>query len=302
MKEGIVPSAGTNQRALQEAKAAVASDKKIAAGRVRRRGQESEGRSGREGRPRLLQHRRLRHRRSNWSQRGIGKGGVARLDDANLLLGAALARARQATKPARPSRPPRPPPPAGSPHGRIAGCGLRACRAPAGPGGRLTQESDDVEDVEFPCRSRCRVPLACQLAGLACCRCLGRCRRAVVKAAGARKLADKVKYAQDAGQKGNFSEAIRLLKEAKAKAPLSPQEEQGINELPDLCREQREGLQARHRDRRRAPGDGPRDRGRPGRKLRLKATTYYSLRDYRGAIDDLRQADAAQGSLTAPMT
>ena len=46
-----------------------------------------------------------------------------------------------------------------------------------------------------------------------------------------KELADKAKEAQTAGQKGNYTEAIRLLKEAKAKAPLSPQEEQGINEL-----------------------------------------------------------------------
>jgi len=46
-----------------------------------------------------------------------------------------------------------------------------------------------------------------------------------------KELADKAQQAQAAGQKGNYSEAIRLLKEAKAKAPLSPQEEQGINEL-----------------------------------------------------------------------
>ena len=46
-----------------------------------------------------------------------------------------------------------------------------------------------------------------------------------------KELADKAAQAQAAGQKGNYSEAIRLLKEAKAKAPLSPQEEQGINEL-----------------------------------------------------------------------
>ncbi|HWN06952.1 MAG TPA: hypothetical protein VNO53_07290, partial [Steroidobacteraceae bacterium] len=46
-----------------------------------------------------------------------------------------------------------------------------------------------------------------------------------------KELADKAAQAQAAGQKGNYSEAIRLLKEAKAKAPLSAQEEQGINEL-----------------------------------------------------------------------
>ena len=46
-----------------------------------------------------------------------------------------------------------------------------------------------------------------------------------------KELAEKAQQAQAAGQKGNYSEAIRLLKEAKAKAPLSAQEEQGINEL-----------------------------------------------------------------------
>src|SRR5262245_1176931 len=46
-----------------------------------------------------------------------------------------------------------------------------------------------------------------------------------------KELADKAQAAQAAGQKGNYSEAIRLLKEAKSKGSLSAQEEQGINEL-----------------------------------------------------------------------
>ena len=61
-------------------------------------------------------------------KRGIGKGGVTRLDDANLLLGASLLRparlmklgAFQAAKAAAP---------AGSPLGRIADLWLCACVA-----------------------------------------------------------------------------------------------------------------------------------------------------------------------------
>jgi tetratricopeptide (TPR) repeat protein len=44
-------------------------------------------------------------------------------------------------------------------------------------------------------------------------------------------VADKAQAAQDAGKKGNYQEAIKQLNAAKAMAPLSPQEEQGINEL-----------------------------------------------------------------------
>ncbi len=113
-----------------------------------------------------------------------------------------------------------------------------------------------------------------------------------------KELADKAQQAQAAGQKGNYSEAIRLLKEAKAKAPLSPQEEQGINELmiwaASGAKDHKLVLQTV--DERLATG---RVTGADlTRKLRLKATTHYALRDYRNAIatfDKLR----AQGALTA---
>ena len=98
-----------------------------------------------------------------------------------------------------------------------------------------------------------------------------------------KELADKAQQAQTAGQKGNYSEAIRLLKEAKAKAPLSPQEEQGINELmiwaASGARDHK--LVLATVDERLATG---RVTGADlTRKLRLKATTHYQLRDYRGA-------------------
>ena len=111
-------------------------------------------------------------------------------------------------------------------------------------------------------------------------------------------LADKAAAAQAAGQKGNYSEAIRLLKEAKAKAPLSPQEEQGINELliwaASGARDHK--LVLATVDERLATG---RVTGADlTRKLRLKATTQYTLKDYRGAVATFEKL-AAQGALTA---
>ncbi len=113
-----------------------------------------------------------------------------------------------------------------------------------------------------------------------------------------KELADKAQQAQAAGQKGNYSEAIRLLKEAKAKAPLSPQEEQGINELMIWAASGAKDhkLVLATVDERLATG---RVTGADlTRKLRLKATTHYALRDYRGAAAAFDKL-AAQGALTA---
>jgi len=114
-----------------------------------------------------------------------------------------------------------------------------------------------------------------------------------------KEIAEKVKSAQEAGQKGNFSEAIRLLKEAKAKGSLSPQEEHGVNELliwaASSAKDHRLVLQTV--DERLATG---RVTGSDLiRKLRLKATTHYSLADYRNAAAALDKLIAAQGSATA---
>lgn len=113
-----------------------------------------------------------------------------------------------------------------------------------------------------------------------------------------KELADKAQAAQTAGQKGNYSEAIRLLKEAKAKAPLSPQEEQGINELMIWAASGAKDhkLVLETVDERLATG---RVTGADlTRKLRLKATTQYALRDYRGAAATFDKL-GAQGALTA---
>ena len=114
-----------------------------------------------------------------------------------------------------------------------------------------------------------------------------------------KEVADKVKSAQEAGTKGNFGESIRLLKEAKAKAPLSPQEEQGIDEyLIYAASSSRDyKLVIETVDERLATG---RVSGADLiRKLRLKATTHYTIGDYRGAIAAFDKLIATQGSATA---
>lgn len=89
MKDGIVPNAGTNQQSLSQAKAAVASDKKTLASEAAAAAKNPKGEvdvkvglgyfsTGEY--PQAVEVIR----------RGIAKGGVTRLDDANLLLGAAL--------------------------------------------------------------------------------------------------------------------------------------------------------------------------------------------------------------------
>lgn len=122
---------------------------------------------------------------------------------------------------------------------------------------------------------------------------------AIAQSAGGwrKEVADKLTAAQEAAKKGSFNDAIRLLKEAKAKAPLSPQEEHGINEYliyaASSARDHK--LVLATVDERLATG---RVTGADlGRKLRLKATTQYSLRDYRGAAATFNQL-SKQGGLT----
>ncbi len=139
--------------------------------------------------------------------------------------------------------------------------------------------------------------VALPLAGLAA---LTLSADAVAQSAGGwrKEVADKLTAAQEAAKKGSFNDAIRLLKEAKAKAPLSPQEEQGINEYliyaASSARDHK--LVLATVDERLATG---RVTGADlGRKLRLKATTQYSLRDYRGAVATFNQLSSQGGGLT----
>jgi TolA-binding protein len=89
MKEGIVPNAGTNQQALATAKAAVASDKKTLPAEATAAAKNPKGEVD-------VKVGLGFYSTGDYAQavevirRGIGKGGVARLDDANLLLGASL--------------------------------------------------------------------------------------------------------------------------------------------------------------------------------------------------------------------
>lgn len=89
MKEGIVPSVGSNQATLQEARAAVALDRKSLPGEAAAAARNPKGEVAVKvglgyfstgDYEKAVEMIRL----------GITKGGVARLDDANLMLGAAL--------------------------------------------------------------------------------------------------------------------------------------------------------------------------------------------------------------------
>lgn len=113
-----------------------------------------------------------------------------------------------------------------------------------------------------------------------------------------KEVYDKFVAAQEAGKKSNFSESIRLLKEAKAKAPLSPQEEHAVNEYliyaASSANEHRLVIQTV--DERIATG---RVSGADlVRKLRLKASKHYTLREYREAAATLAKLSTAQGSLS----
>lgn len=136
MKEGIVPSAGTNQLTLQEAKVAVAQDRKSLP--AESAAAEKNPKGERDVKVGLGFYSTGEFEQAAVvTRRGIAKGGVARLDDANLLLGAALTElgrrdeARAAFEAARAAAP------AGSYTARIAGLWLaRLMRAdPASTGG-----------------------------------------------------------------------------------------------------------------------------------------------------------------------
>ena len=119
MKEGIVPTAGTNQQQLTQAKAAIASDKKSLPGEAASAAKNAKGEVD-------VKVGLGFYSTGDYAQavevirRGIAKGGVSRLDDANLLLGASLFElgkrdeARAAFEAAKAAAP------AGSPLGRIA--------------------------------------------------------------------------------------------------------------------------------------------------------------------------------------
>jgi TolA-binding protein len=119
MKEGIVPTAGTNQQALTQAKAAIASDKKSLPAEAAAAAKNAKGEVD-------VKVGLGFYSTGDYAQavevirRGITKGGVSRLDDANLLLGASLLElgkqdeARAAFEAAKAAAP------AGSPLGRIA--------------------------------------------------------------------------------------------------------------------------------------------------------------------------------------
>jgi tetratricopeptide (TPR) repeat protein len=89
MKEGIVPGAGSNQQLVAQAKAAVESDKKSLPGEAASAAKNPKGEVDVKVGLGFFSTGDYAQA-SEVIRRGIAKGGVARLDDANLLLGAAL--------------------------------------------------------------------------------------------------------------------------------------------------------------------------------------------------------------------
>ncbi len=89
MKEGVVPSVGTNQASLQEARSAVAADRRSLPAEAAAAAKNPKGEVA--VKVGLGYYSTGDYQKTVEMVRlGIGKGGVARLDDANLLLGAAL--------------------------------------------------------------------------------------------------------------------------------------------------------------------------------------------------------------------
>ncbi|MBS1199510.1 MAG: hypothetical protein H6R27_188 [Proteobacteria bacterium] len=114
-----------------------------------------------------------------------------------------------------------------------------------------------------------------------------------------KEVADKAQAAQEAGKAGNFAKAISALKEAKAKAPLSPQEEQGINELMIWAASGAKdyALLAATIEERLATG---RVKGSDQvAKLDTLAKTYFTQRDYRRCADATERLIRARGTPTA---
>ena len=89
MKDGVVPNAGTNQQLLAEAKAAVAQDKKSLPGEAAAAAKNAKGQVDAKVGLGFFSTGNFQQA-VEVTRRGIAKGGVERLDDANLLLGASL--------------------------------------------------------------------------------------------------------------------------------------------------------------------------------------------------------------------
>ncbi len=114
-----------------------------------------------------------------------------------------------------------------------------------------------------------------------------------------KEIADKAQAAQEAGQKGNFQEAIKHLKEAKAKGALQPKEEQAINELMIWAATSAKdwGLVA----------DTVEERIKTGRvsgadlvrKYQLLSNAYYSANNLRASAAATEKLIAARGSANA---
>ena len=114
-----------------------------------------------------------------------------------------------------------------------------------------------------------------------------------------KEIADKAQAAQEAGQKGNFQEAIKQLKDAKARGALQPKEEQAINELMIWA-----ATSAKDWNLVAATVEERIKTGRVTgadlvRKYQLLSNAYYSANNLRAAAAATEKLIAARGSANA---
>jgi len=114
-----------------------------------------------------------------------------------------------------------------------------------------------------------------------------------------KETAEKAQAAQEAGQKGNFKEAIRLINEAKAMGSLSPQEEQTLNELLIWAASSARDYQLLERTIEERIATGRVKGADLVKKLDVLAKTYFTTRDYAKAADAAERLIQARGSATA---
>jgi len=114
-----------------------------------------------------------------------------------------------------------------------------------------------------------------------------------------KETAEKAQAAQAAGQKGDFKEAIRLIKEAKAMGSLSPQEEQTLNELLIWAASSARDYQLLEKTIEERIATGRVKGADLVKKLDVLSKTYFTTRDYAKAADAAERLIQARGSATA---
>lgn len=111
-----------------------------------------------------------------------------------------------------------------------------------------------------------------------------------------KEVREKVSAAQAAGQKGNFGEAIKLLKEAKGIGNLKADEEYAVNELLIWAANSSGDYKLLAATIEERLATGRVSGGDKVQKLNVLANAYYSAGDLRKSIDATERLIAARGT------